>query len=45
MPLGITIGDSSTVYQTFRKEKHQVGLKKGMSVAREKGAKETFGKF
>ena len=45
MPLGITIGDSSTVYQTFRKEKHQVGLKKGMSVARAKGAKETFGRF
>lgn len=47
MPVGLTVGDSSTCYQTFRKERHQVGLNKGMTVNKCKGsgATETFGKF
>ena len=45
MPLGLTIGDSSTVYKTFRKERHEVGLKRGISVAKAKGPRETFGRF
>ena len=45
MPLGLTIGDASTVYQTFRKEKHEVGLKKGFAVGKAKGPRETFGSF
>ena len=47
MPVGLTIGDSSTCYQTFRKERNQVGLNKGMTVNRCKGTTPTegFGKF
>lgn len=45
MPVGLTIGDSSTNYQTYRKERHEVGLNRGMTVNQCKGSKETFGKF
>ena len=45
MPVGLTIGDSSTNYQTFRKERHEVGLNKGMTINACRGSKETFGKF
>jgi hypothetical protein len=45
MPVGLTVGDSSTCYQTFRKERHEVGLNRGMTVNGCKGNKETFGNF
>ena len=45
MPVSLTVGDSSTCYQTFRKERNEVGLNKGMVVNRAKGPKETFGDF
>ena len=45
MPASLTVGDSSTCYQTFRKERHEVGLNKGMTINQCRGAKETFGKF
>ena len=45
MPVSLTVGDSSTNYQTFRKERHEVGLNRGMTVNRCKGNKETFGVF
>lgn len=45
MPVGLTVGDSSTCYQTYRKERNQVGLNKGMTVNQCRGAKETFGNF
>ena len=45
MPVGLTVGDSSTNYQTYRKERHEVGLNKGMTINQCRGAKETFGKF
>ena len=45
MPVGLTVGDSSTNYQTFRKERHEVGLNRGMTVNRCKDSKSTFGKF
>lgn len=47
MPVSLTVGDSSTCYQTFRKERHEVGLNKGMTVNQCRGANatETFGKF
>ena len=45
MPVSLTVGDASTCYQTFRKERHEVGLNKGMTVNKCKGAGETFGKF
>ena len=45
MPVGLTVGDSSTNYQTFRKERHEVGLNKGMTINACRGARETFGTF
>ena len=45
MPVGLTVGDSSTNYQTYRKERHEVGLNKGMTINACRGAKETFGTF
>ena len=45
MPVGLTVGDDSTNYQTFRKERHEVGQNRAMTVNGCKNAKETFGKF
>ena len=45
MPVSLTVGDSSTCYQTFRKERNEVGLNKGMTINQCKGHKETFGTF
>jgi len=45
MPASLTVGDSSTCYQTFRKERHEVGLNKNVAFNRAKGPKETFGEF
>lgn len=45
MPVGLTVGDASTCYQTFRKERHEVGLNRGMTVNRCKDSKATFGGF
>ena len=45
MPVGLTVGDNSTCYQTFRKERHEVGLNRAMTVNGCKNAKETFGNF
>jgi hypothetical protein len=45
MPVGLTVGDASTCYQTYRKERHEVGLNKGMTVNGCKNTKSTFGKF
>mmetsp|Transcript_31673 Transcript_31673/g.41940 ORF Transcript_31673/g.41940 Transcript_31673/m.41940 type:complete len:130 (+) Transcript_31673:55-444(+) len=45
MPASLTAGDTSNCYQTFRKERHEVGLNKGMTINQCRGAKETFGNF
>jgi len=47
MPVSLTVGDSSTCYQTFRKERHEVGQNRRISVNPCKGttATEGFGKF
>lgn len=45
MPVSLTVGDSSTNYQTFRKERNEVGLNKGMTVNKCRGTTETFTKF
>ena len=45
MPVGLTIGDSSTNYQTYKRERHEVGKLRGMTVNQCKGARETFGRF
>lgn len=47
MPVSLTVGDASTCYQTFRKERHEVGLNKGMTINKCRGttATEGFGKF
>jgi len=45
MNVGLTVGDSSTCYQTFRKNRDEVGLNKGMTINRCKNAKSTFGNF
>ena len=45
MPVGLTIGDSSTNYQTFRKERHEVGQNRAMTINRCKDSKSTFGNF
>ena len=45
MPVGLAVGDDSMCYQTYRRERNQVGLNKKMSVNQCKGAKETFGTF
>ena len=43
MPVGLTVGDASTNYQTYRKERNEVGLNRGM--LSEQKTKATFGKF
>lgn len=45
MPLGLTVGDSSTCYATFRKERHQVGSVKGMTVNPCRKTGDTFEKL
>lgn len=45
MPVGLTVGDASTCYQTYRKERHEVGLNRGMTVNGCKNSKSTFGNF
>lgn len=45
MPLGVTIGDGSTNYQTYRKERHEVGAVKPYTVNPCGDTKQTFGKL
>lgn len=43
LPMSLTIGDSSTVYNTYRKERSEVGKIKSIVVNPSKPANESFG--